>query len=173
MINKFISKITRYRHLVINFFSYPCEFIDRSERRIPLTIVIALGYSSFFSFSVFLECFDDLYLYFLKYFQTCKNIIEHGSYNSLLTFSRAPLRDVCVVPRRKKCSYNCLYYTNVINRSYGIQLWDTAANSNIEIIQRFQNKYLGIIVDAPWYVTNDTTSRSQCSSRVTPKHHAD
>jgi len=38
----------------------------------------------------------------------------------------------------------------------GVQLWDTVANSNIEIIQRFQNKYLGIIVDAPWYVTNDT-----------------
>jgi len=29
-------------------------------------------------------------------------------------------------------------------------------NSNVEIIQRFQNKYLGIIVNAPWYVTNDT-----------------
>jgi len=26
----------------------------------------------------------------------------------------------------------------------------------MEIIQRFQNKYLGIIVDAPWYVTNNT-----------------
>jgi len=27
--------------------------------------------------------------------------------------------------------------------------------SNIEIIQRFQNKYLRIIVNAPWYITND------------------
>jgi len=35
-------------------------------------------------------------------------------------------------------------------------LWKTAFNSNIEIIQRFRNKYLGIIVNAPWYVTNDT-----------------
>jgi len=26
----------------------------------------------------------------------------------------------------------------------------------MEIIQRFQKKYLGIIVNAPWYVTNDT-----------------
>jgi len=26
----------------------------------------------------------------------------------------------------------------------------------MEIIQRFQNKYLRIIVNAPWYVTNDT-----------------
>jgi len=32
---------------------------------------------------------------------------------------------------------------------YGIQLWGTAANSNMEIIQRFQNKYLKIIVNAP------------------------
>jgi len=31
-----------------------------------------------------------------------------------------------------------------------------ASNSNIEILQRFQNKILRIIVDAPWYVTNDT-----------------
>jgi len=29
-------------------------------------------------------------------------------------------------------------------------------NSNMEIIQRFQNKYLTIIVNAPWYVTNGT-----------------
>jgi len=40
--------------------------------------------------------------------------------------------------------------------TYGVQLWGTASNSNIEIIQRFQNKYLRIIVNAPWYVTNDT-----------------
>jgi len=26
----------------------------------------------------------------------------------------------------------------------------------MEIIQRFRNKYLRIIVNAPWYVTNDT-----------------
>jgi len=36
--------------------------------------------------------------------------------------------------------------------TYSVQLWGTAANSSIEIIQRFQNKYL----NAPWYVTNDT-----------------
>jgi len=33
--------------------------------------------------------------------------------------------------------------------------WGTATNSNIEIIQRFQNKYLRNIVP-PWYVINDT-----------------
>jgi len=42
--------------------------------------------------------------------------------------------------------------------TYNVQLWGTAANSNIEMIQRFQNKYLGIIINAPWSlnVTNDT-----------------
>jgi len=39
---------------------------------------------------------------------------------------------------------------------YGVQLWGAAPNSNIQIIQRFQNKYLRIIVNAPCYVTNDT-----------------
>jgi len=37
--------------------------------------------------------------------------------------------------------------------AYGVQPW--VANSNIEILQRFQNKYLRIIVNALWYVTND------------------
>jgi len=37
---------------------------------------------------------------------------------------------------------------------YGVQLW--VSNSNIKILQRFQNKYLRIIVNAPWYVINDT-----------------
>jgi len=32
----------------------------------------------------------------------------------------------------------------------------TASNTNIEILQRFQNKILRIIFDAPWYITNDT-----------------
>jgi len=40
--------------------------------------------------------------------------------------------------------------------TYRVQLWGTVSDSNIEIIQRFQNKYLRIIVNAPWFVTNDT-----------------
>jgi len=59
---------------------------------------------------------------------------------------------------------------------YDIQLWSTASNSNIEILQRFQNRYLGIIVNPPWYVTNDTTistyytleRRLKSSARDTP-----
>lgn len=38
--------------------------------------------------------------------------------------------------------------------TYGIQLWGTASNSNIEILQRFQSKVLRNIVNAPWYVPN-------------------
>jgi len=32
---------------------------------------------------------------------------------------------------------------------------DTVSNSNIEILQRFQKKYLRIIVNVLWYVTNN------------------
>lgn len=39
--------------------------------------------------------------------------------------------------------------------TYGVQLWGTTANSNIEILQRFQSKILHMTVDSPWYVTNN------------------
>jgi hypothetical protein len=38
--------------------------------------------------------------------------------------------------------------------THGISLWGTASNSNIEILQRFQNKVLRSIVNAPRYVLN-------------------
>ncbi|PNF22850.1 hypothetical protein B7P43_G16778 [Cryptotermes secundus] len=38
--------------------------------------------------------------------------------------------------------------------TYGIPLWGTASNSNIEILQRFQNMALRVLVNAPWYVPN-------------------
>ena len=38
--------------------------------------------------------------------------------------------------------------------TYGITLWGTASNSNIEILQQFQNKVLRSIANAPWYVPN-------------------
>jgi len=43
--------------------------------------------------------------------------------------------------------------------SYGIQMWGTASNSNIKIIERFQAKTLRIITDAPWYVPNEAIRR--------------
>jgi len=39
--------------------------------------------------------------------------------------------------------------------TYGIELWDCASNSNIEII-RYQSKILRILTNAQWYVTNHT-----------------
>jgi hypothetical protein len=38
--------------------------------------------------------------------------------------------------------------------TYGIQLWGTASNSSIEILQRFQSKTLRVILNAPWYINN-------------------
>lgn len=43
--------------------------------------------------------------------------------------------------------------------TYGIQLWGCTRNSNIKIIQQFQNKVLRGIVNAPWYVRNDDLHR--------------
>lgn len=40
--------------------------------------------------------------------------------------------------------------------TYGIQLWGTSSDSNIEILQRFQSKMLRTITSAPWYITNRT-----------------
>ena len=44
--------------------------------------------------------------------------------------------------------------------TYGIQIWGTASNSNIEIFQRFQSKTLRSLIDAPWYVTNEAIHRN-------------
>lgn len=42
---------------------------------------------------------------------------------------------------------------------YGLQIWGTTKKSNRLIIQRYQNKVLRQIADAPWYVTNDLLHR--------------
>jgi len=44
-------------------------------------------------------------------------------------------------------------------RTYGVQMWGTASNSNLEILERFQSKVLRIITDAPWYVPNSVIQR--------------
>ena len=38
--------------------------------------------------------------------------------------------------------------------TYGIPLWGTASQSNIETLQRLQNKILRMVTNAPWYVPN-------------------
>jgi hypothetical protein len=43
--------------------------------------------------------------------------------------------------------------------TYGIQLWGCTKQSNIDIIQRFQNKVLRNIVSAPWYIRNNDFHR--------------
>jgi hypothetical protein len=49
-----------------------------------------------------------------------------------------------------------LIYKTILkpNCTYCIPLWGTASNSNIEILQRFQNKVLRSTVNAPRYVLN-------------------
>ena len=42
--------------------------------------------------------------------------------------------------------------------TYGIQLWGCTKKSNVEIIQRFQNKVLRG-VNAPWYIRNKDLHR--------------
>jgi hypothetical protein len=43
--------------------------------------------------------------------------------------------------------------------TYGIQLWGTASNSNIAILERYQAKALRMIVDAPWYILHTVIRR--------------
>jgi hypothetical protein len=38
--------------------------------------------------------------------------------------------------------------------TYDIPLWGTASNSNIEILQRYQNKVLRAIINAPLHISN-------------------
>lgn len=54
-----------------------------------------------------------------------------------------------------------LLYKSIIKPiwSYGLQLWGSSANSNLEILQRFQSKILRMITDAPWYITNERLHR--------------
>lgn len=63
-----------------------------------------------------------------------------------------------IIGRKSKLSIESkiLLYKTILKPiwTYGIQLWGSAANSNLEILQRFQNKVLRMIVDAPSFVPN-------------------
>jgi uncharacterized protein YeeX (DUF496 family) len=66
--------------------------------------------------------------------------------------------------------YNILtLYKQVIRSvwSYGIQLWGCASDFNIQVIQRYQNKVLKCIVNAPWYVRNKGLHRDLGIETVT------
>jgi hypothetical protein len=43
--------------------------------------------------------------------------------------------------------------------TYSKTLWGTASNSNIEILQRYQNKVLRTVVNTPWYIPNKILHR--------------
>jgi len=43
--------------------------------------------------------------------------------------------------------------------TYGVQLWGTPSNSNLEILERFQSKVLRIITDIPWYMPTSVIQR--------------
>ena len=70
-----------------------------------------------------------------------------------------------------------IIFFQVVRRTYGIQLWGCTKQSNIDIIQRFQNKLLRHMVSAPWYVRNNDLHRdlqvdvvSNEIQRFTQKH---
>ena len=51
---------------------------------------------------------------------------------------------------------NILIYKNIIRPiwAYGIELWGCSCKSNVNIIQRFQSKFLRTITNAPRYISN-------------------
>lgn len=61
-----------------------------------------------------------------------------------------------------------LVYKQVIRPifTYGAELWGTTCETNIQIIQRFQNKVLRSIVNAPWYIRNNNLHRDLCIETV-------
>ena len=50
--------------------------------------------------------------------------------------------------------------------TYGIQLWGTSSNSNIEILQRCQSKTLRLMLNAPWYITNNNIHKDLSIPKV-------
>jgi hypothetical protein len=68
-----------------------------------------------------------------------------------------------LIGRQSKLSIEnkLLIYKSIIKPvwTYGIQLWGSAANSNINILQRFQSKVLRTVSGAPWYVPNEIIQR--------------
>ena len=53
--------------------------------------------------------------------------------------------------------------------TYGVQLWGCTKQTNIDIIQRFQNKVLRNIFDAHWYIRNADLHRDIQMEKVTNK----
>ena len=43
--------------------------------------------------------------------------------------------------------------------SYGIQLWGTSSNLNVDILERYQSKTLRLITNEPWFISNKAILR--------------
>jgi len=58
----------------------------------------------------------------------------------------------------RQLSVHCLHciYKTILKPiwTYCVPLWGTASNSNIEILQRYQNKVLRAKVNVPWFISN-------------------
>lgn len=54
-----------------------------------------------------------------------------------------------------------LIYKQVLKpvRTYGLQLWGCTRHTNINTIQKLQNKILRDIINAPWYIRNKDIHR--------------
>lgn len=63
-----------------------------------------------------------------------------------------------LIGRRSKMSieFKATIYKVILMpiRTYGIQLWGTASNSNIDILERFQTKTLRKLLNILWYISN-------------------
>jgi hypothetical protein len=96
----------------------------------------------------------DLYIYspirFYTHFCKTETTRNHPHQNVLVTRTQIKLS-----------TSNKLIYKTILKPiwTYGIQLWGTVSTSDIEIVERFQSKALGMIVDAPWYVPNTVIQR--------------
>jgi hypothetical protein len=88
---------------------------------------------------------DELNIKFRKMYWLLRRNSELSIYNKLILYKQV-LRSVW---------------------SYGIQLWGCTSNSSIQVIQRFQNKVLKCIVQAPWYIRNSGLHRDLKIETVT------
>jgi hypothetical protein len=75
--------------------------------------------------------------------------------------------------KSKACTINKdLMYEAILKPiwTYGMKLWGTASTSNTEILERFQSKALGIILDALWYVPLSSKLISSSYCRIALYH---
>jgi len=73
-----------------------------------------------------------------------------------------PLNFKCILHKSQLSLVNKLLVYNTILKpiwTYGVQLWGSASNSYLEILESFQSKVLRVITNAPWHVSNAVIKR--------------